>query len=166
MSKMDDEVQNSPLGWALNIVGDRWSLLALHQIGQGVRRFNDIQRHTGIPRDRLASRLRRLTTWAVIARRQYCDHPPRFEYALTEAGESLAPALDALEAWGERHSCAFHGVRTDRRRADVRRTAAGATDYKKFQQEREGPRITSAEESAAAGCRDNPVVAARATQPA
>lgn len=104
MSNADNGVQRGPLEWALNVVGDRWSLLALHEISQGAHRFNEIQRRTGMPRDRLTLRLRRLMTWSVIARRQYCDHPPRYEYALTEAGQSLAPALDALEAWGARHS--------------------------------------------------------------
>lgn len=108
MSEINDGIHNGPLEWALNVVGDRWSLRTLHEINQGMRRFNEIQRRTGIPRDRLALRLRRLETWKVIARERYCDHPPRYEYFLTEAGQTLMPTLAALEDWGERYA---HGPR-------------------------------------------------------
>lgn len=94
----------SALVWAVNIVGDRWSLLTVSEIGRGVGRFNEIQRRTGIPRDRLALRLRHLEKWAVVARVPYCDHPPRFEYILTQAGRSVMPAIEALENWGRRYS--------------------------------------------------------------
>lgn len=89
--------------WAVNILGDRCTLLVLYQISAGSHRFNDIQHNIGVPRDRLALRLRRLEAQALIFRRRYCDHPPRYEYGLTEAGRSLLPALTALEIWGSQH---------------------------------------------------------------
>jgi len=104
MSGCGDRPSNAALDAALCILGDRWTLLVLYEIGTGTRRFNHIQQHTGMPRDRLALRLRRLEARALICRRQYCDHPPRFEYGLTEAGRSLAPTLKALETWGARYS--------------------------------------------------------------
>jgi DNA-binding HxlR family transcriptional regulator len=87
----------------VNVVGDRCTLLVLYQIGAGTHRFNYIQRNIGVPRDRLALRLRRLEAQALIFRRRYCDHPPRYDYGLTEAGRSLLPALTALEIWGTQH---------------------------------------------------------------
>ena len=96
--------QGGPLERALHVIGDRWSLLALHEIGHGAARFNEIQRRTGMPRDRLAQRLRRLETWSVIGRRCYCEHPPRYEYSLTEAGRSLLPMLAAMEHWGRQYT--------------------------------------------------------------
>jgi DNA-binding HxlR family transcriptional regulator len=92
------------LAWAADTIGDRWSLIIIGQIMRGVGRFNDIRQRTGIPRDRLAARLRRLETCAVIAREPYCTHPPRFEYVLTASGDELAAAIGALERWGRRHS--------------------------------------------------------------
>jgi DNA-binding HxlR family transcriptional regulator len=89
---------------ALELVGDRWSLLVLRELAFGVRRFNDIQRHTGAPRDRLADRLRRLTEAGVISRRPYSEHPPRYEYVLTPAGEALMPVLTALRQWGQQYA--------------------------------------------------------------
>ena len=87
---------------ALNIVGERWSLLVLREIGFGVHRFTDIRKNTGAPRETLAARLHKLEAAGVIERRRYREHPPRDEYVLTESGQALAPALGALRVWGER----------------------------------------------------------------
>jgi DNA-binding HxlR family transcriptional regulator len=89
---------------ALDLVGERWSLLVLRELGFGVHRFKDIQVNTGAPRETLALRLRKLEEVGVIERRRYCDRPPRDEYELTEAGRELTPVLAALRQWGERHA--------------------------------------------------------------
>ncbi|HEY3881135.1 MAG TPA: helix-turn-helix domain-containing protein [Trebonia sp.] len=88
---------------ALEVVGERWSLLVLRELGFGVHRFKDIQVNTGAPRETLALRLRKLEESGVIERRRYSDRPPRDEYLLTAAGRDLLPALGALRQWGERH---------------------------------------------------------------
>ena len=95
---------NATLDWVLNVFGDRWTLLILCEIGQGACRFNDIQRNTGMSRDRLALRLRHLENHGLICRRRYCEHPPRFEYGLAEAGRSLGTAIEELREWGARYS--------------------------------------------------------------
>jgi DNA-binding HxlR family transcriptional regulator len=89
---------------ALELVGERWSLLVLRELGFGVRRFKDIQVNTGAPRETLALRLRKLEEAGVIERRRYCDHPPRDDYLLTAVGRDLTPVLTALREWGERHA--------------------------------------------------------------
>jgi DNA-binding HxlR family transcriptional regulator len=88
---------------ALEVVGERWSLLVLREIGFGVHRFSDIQVNTGAPRETLALRLRTLEQAGIIERRRYRDHPPRDEYVLTAAGQDLTPVMIALRQWGERH---------------------------------------------------------------
>lgn len=87
---------------ALELVGDRWSLLAVREILFGNRRFSDIARNTGAPRDRLAARLKALVDVGVLERRAYQDSPPRSDYHLTRAGRELAPVLHALLEWGDR----------------------------------------------------------------
>jgi DNA-binding HxlR family transcriptional regulator len=87
---------------ALGLVGEKWALLAIREISFGNRRFDVIARNTGAPRDRLAARLRALEAAGVVARRRYSDHPPRYEYELTEAGRELRPVLTALRTWGDR----------------------------------------------------------------
>jgi DNA-binding HxlR family transcriptional regulator len=89
---------------ALEVVGERWSLLVLRELGFEVHRFKDIQVNTGAPRETLALRLRKLEEAGVIERRRYCDRPPRDEYVLTAAGRDLLPVLTALREWGQRHA--------------------------------------------------------------
>lgn len=92
---------------ALEVVGERWSLLVLRELGFGVHRFKDIQVNTGAPRETLALRLRKLEEAGVIERRRYSDHPPRDEYVLTAAGRDLSPVLAGLREWGERYVTPF-----------------------------------------------------------
>ena len=87
---------------ALEILGDRWSLLVVRECGYGVHRFTDIQRNTGAATDILASRLKRLEAAGILRREPYSLHPVRHEYLLTRAGEELFPVLLALREWGER----------------------------------------------------------------
>jgi DNA-binding HxlR family transcriptional regulator len=93
-----------PIADALDVVGDRWSLLILRELGFGVHRFNDIRANTGAPRETLTTRLRELEEAAIIARRRYSEHPPRDEYVLTDAGEAITPVLRALRRWGEEYA--------------------------------------------------------------
>ena len=86
---------------ALQIVGDRWSLLAIREVMFGNRRFSEIVANTGAPRDRLAARLKFLVEAGVLERRQYSDAPPRSDYHLTEAGRALSPVLQSLLQWGD-----------------------------------------------------------------
>ncbi len=87
---------------ALDLVGDKWSLLVVREIFFGNRRFNEIARNTGAPRDRLAARLRALIEAGVLEQREYQTAPSRSEYHLTAAGRDLEPVIHALLAWGDR----------------------------------------------------------------
>src|SRR5260370_26904935 len=86
---------------ALELVGERWSLLVVREVGLGVRRFNDIQRNTGAPREMLTARLRRLEEAGLLTRNQYSEHTPRYHYELTEARRALIPILRDLPTLGE-----------------------------------------------------------------
>jgi DNA-binding HxlR family transcriptional regulator len=99
-----DGTRECPIADALELVGDRWSLLVIREIGFGVRRFTDIQRHTGAPREMLTARLRKLEQAGLIARQPYSEHPPRYDYVLTGPGEELLDVLRSLRRWGERYA--------------------------------------------------------------
>jgi DNA-binding HxlR family transcriptional regulator len=89
--------------WAIvDILGERWSLLALREIGYGVHRFARIAGYTGASRDILADRLRKLEGAGVVELRLYNEHPPRHEYHLTAAGRDLFPVMLALSQWGDK----------------------------------------------------------------
>lgn len=87
---------------ALDVIGDRWSILILRDTFRGIRRFEEIRRDLGIPRAVLSDRLSSLVDAGVLARRRYMDHPPRHEYRLTEMGRQLSPVLVGLMQWGDR----------------------------------------------------------------
>ena len=87
----------------LALVGDRWSILIIRAALRGVRRFDEFQADLGIARPILTARLKRLVDGGVMAKEQYQEHPPRYEYRLTPAGVALSPALVALIRWGEHH---------------------------------------------------------------
>jgi len=97
---------NCPVARALDIVGERWSVLILRDLFlQGPRKFQDFERSlSGISPNTLSARLKRLEKGGIIERRFYAEHPPRAEYLLTPKGRELGPAMKALRAWGERHT--------------------------------------------------------------
>ncbi len=86
---------------ALELIGDRWSLLVIRELMFGNSRFSDLVRNTGAPRDRLAARLKSLVEAGIVERRQYTDTPPRWDYHLAPAGRALSPVLKALREWGD-----------------------------------------------------------------
>ena len=88
---------------ALEVVGEKWSLLVVRELFLGCRRFSEIAANTGAPRDILTARLRRLEEVGVITRRLYSERPERYEYVLTDAGKDLRPVIWALKHWGDTH---------------------------------------------------------------
>jgi DNA-binding HxlR family transcriptional regulator len=87
----------------LEVVGEKWALLAVREVFLGNRRFDEMVRRTGAPRDTLAARLRTLVDHGIFERRRYSEHPARYEYRLTEAGLELYPIILTLMRWGDRH---------------------------------------------------------------
>lgn len=97
------QVRACSIARTLEVVGEKWALLAVREVFLGVRRFDEIVARTGAPRDTLTSRLRTLVAHGVLERRLYCERPPRSEYVLTEAGRDLYPVILTLMQWGDRH---------------------------------------------------------------
>src|ERR1700756_457984 len=87
----------------LDVVGEKWALLAVREVFLGNGRFDEMVRRTGAPRDTMAARLRVLVGSGIMERRQYSEHPVRFEYHLTDAGRDLYPVILTLMRWGDRH---------------------------------------------------------------
>jgi DNA-binding HxlR family transcriptional regulator len=88
---------------ALEVVGERWTLLIVRDAFHGVRRFEDFQRRLGLARNILADRLQRLCALGVFERTRYQERPERHEYRLTDMGRDLWPVIIALRGWGDRH---------------------------------------------------------------
>ncbi|MEO7942557.1 MAG: helix-turn-helix domain-containing protein [Marmoricola sp.] len=94
-------VRDCSIARALEVVGEKWTLLAVRELMLGSRRFEEIVRHTGAPRDILTTRLRKLEERGLVERVQYQSRPDRFEYRLTERGWSLHQIITMLRDWGD-----------------------------------------------------------------
>jgi len=101
----------------LEIVGDRWTWLIVRDAFLGLSRFADFRESLGIAPNILTDRLGRLVDEGVLERTRYSERPPRDRYTLTEKGEELFVALNALRQWGDRYLCE-EPMRLLRRRSD------------------------------------------------
>jgi DNA-binding HxlR family transcriptional regulator len=101
-----------PIARALEIVGERWSLLILREAFLGQRRFNDFERRLGIARNILSARLKHLVERGVLSREPSREDARQIEYRLTPMGKSLFPLLVAMADWGTRWApCADTALR-------------------------------------------------------
>jgi DNA-binding HxlR family transcriptional regulator len=96
--------QNCSIARALELVGERWTLLILRESFLGTRRFDDFQRELGVARNVLQTRLERLVDAGTLARVPYQERPVRYEYRLTRKGVDLWPVIVALLKWGDKHA--------------------------------------------------------------
>jgi DNA-binding HxlR family transcriptional regulator len=92
-----------PVARSLERVGEWWSILILRDAFHGLRRFDEFQKSLDIAPNMLTRRLGALVDSGMLERRRYSEHPPRYEYALTERGRDFRPVMLALLAWGNRH---------------------------------------------------------------
>ncbi|UOZ03648.1 helix-turn-helix domain-containing protein [Amycolatopsis sp. WQ 127309] len=133
---MDWTDPSCPVARAVDVVGDRWSLLIVRDAMDGARSFTDFQQRTGIARNILADRLRKLVAHGLIAQVE-APSGKRRVYALTEAGKELFPVIVTLRQWGEQHAFEAdepHSVLVDEHGAAVPRLVPAAAD---------GSRLTS-----------------------
>ena len=101
MLNRDYESQNCSIARALEVVGERWTLLIIRDVLLGLHRFDEFQESLGIARNVLTDRLNRLVDEGVLERVLYSERPERYEYQLTKKGLDLQIALTALRQWGD-----------------------------------------------------------------
>jgi DNA-binding HxlR family transcriptional regulator len=108
---MDYDSANCAIGAAVAIIGERPTFLVLREAFNGVRRFDDMRRRTGMPRQVLSDRLARLVREDLLRKVPYQDagQRTRHEYRLTSKGMDLYPVLVALMEWGDRHALGSAG---------------------------------------------------------
>lgn len=95
--------ENCSVARALEVVGDRWTLLLVRDALIGITRFEDFQRHLGMATNVLTDRLARLVEEDVLQRSRYQRHPDRYEYLLTPKGRNLYSIIGALMSWGDKY---------------------------------------------------------------
>jgi DNA-binding HxlR family transcriptional regulator len=88
----------------LEVVGEWWSMLILRDVFLGITRFDQFQERLGISRNILGQRLGRLVDEGVLDKVPYSEHPPRYDYRLTDKGRDLWPVLTAMRQWGDTYA--------------------------------------------------------------
>src|SRR3954447_3971723 len=102
---LDWSIDTCTIGRAMEILGEKWTLVVLREVFNGIRRFDDMRIRTGVPRQVLANRLAALVEHGVLRREPY-RRPgarERHEYRLTTMGFDLYPVLVTVKAWGDRY---------------------------------------------------------------
>src|SRR4051812_41386308 len=88
---------------ALEVVGERWTLLILRDTAFRARRFDDLQGRLGLARNVLTERLQHLCDEGLLERQLYQERPARYEYVQTQKARDLFPVLLALIEWGDKY---------------------------------------------------------------
>lgn len=97
--------QWSGLSRALNMIGSKWKLLIVRELGSGPRRFVDLQRELpGISTEQLRVCLNEMVADRLLNRKRYRETPPRVDYWLTGPSEELARIISDLARWGTAHT--------------------------------------------------------------
>lgn len=134
--------ENCPVQRALDVVGEKWTLLILRDAVNGVRRFDGFHRHIGLSEAVLSDRLRKLTAAGVLKAVAYQEpgRRSRNEYHLTRKGWDLWPVLVALGQWGETYAV---GPKSPGPVLDVTHTDCGAPVHVTVQCSAEHTPLTS-----------------------
>jgi len=93
-----------PVDITLEVIFGRWKVLIIHQLLEGTKRFNQLQRELkGITHRTLSKQLREMEEHGLVVRKDYQEIPPRVEYSLSVLGKSLENVLIARHEWGEKY---------------------------------------------------------------
>ena len=103
MLKREYEGQNCSIASALEVIGERWTLLIVRDVFLGLHRFDQFQESLGIARNVLTDRLNWLVDEGILKRVRYSDQRERYEYRLTTKGKDLLLPLTALREWGDKY---------------------------------------------------------------
>jgi len=92
-----------PFVTAQQVLQGKWAILILHELSDGPKRFNEIQKNIEVTQATLSTHLKKLQNEGIISRTVYPEVPPRVEYELTDIGLSFGPVLDSIEVWGDKY---------------------------------------------------------------
>ncbi len=120
MDYADQPTDCCSIARTVSITGDRWMMLILRDLSNGLRRFDELIGHLRIARDVLTRRLAALVDEGMVERRPYqqLGQRPRDEYRLTAKGRDFVPVLIALMHWGDQHLAGAAGPPVRLRHAD------------------------------------------------
>ncbi|MBL8821398.1 MAG: helix-turn-helix transcriptional regulator [Planctomycetia bacterium] len=110
--------EDCPLWMMFDLVGDRWTSSVLFVIGDGVKRYSDLQRQIpGVSKKMLTQTLRNLERGGLVSRKVYAVVPPKTEYRLTAVGKSILQPIGALADWAVRHQRELRAIHARQKNA-------------------------------------------------
>ena len=93
-----------PMGRAMRLLGDVWTLMIIYTLLRGTRRFGELLEAMGnVSPKTVSQRLKMLEEIGFVQRQAFLEIPPRVEYRLTEKGRALADIMEAIKQFGERY---------------------------------------------------------------
>ena len=108
---MGPKESTCPAEITLRVIGGKWKPVILWHLKDGVKRFSELKRAIpGVTQRMLSQQLRELESDGVVVRKVYAQVPPKVEYGLTDWGQALCPALDALLKWAALREKTAEGI--------------------------------------------------------
>ena len=92
--------QECSISRAMEVVGDRWSILLLREAYYGTRRFDEFEYYLGVAPNILSARLKKFVDLGMMTRVPLPEHGGRYDYVLTKKGRDFFPTYLALKKWG------------------------------------------------------------------
>ncbi len=103
-TQQSETCASHPVGRALRLLGDSWTLIIVYSLLSGPRRFGELLDALGSASPRtLSQRLKMLEEIGFVQRQAYLEIPPRVEYRLSEKGQALVNIMEAIKQFGERY---------------------------------------------------------------
>jgi len=103
MKKTPNTNEPCPVSEALKIIGGKWRLQIIFEIGDQKRRFGEMKRLIpAISEKMLIQELKSLVSLGILRRKAYNEIPPRVEYSLTEQGKKILPIIDQIKVFGSK----------------------------------------------------------------
>ncbi|BDS12910.1 winged helix-turn-helix transcriptional regulator [Aureispira anguillae] len=100
---MKNKIEPCPVTEAIKIIGGKWRLQIIYQIGYEKRRFGELKRLIPtISEKMLIQELKKLTEFGIIHRKAYREIPPRVEYSITELGMDIFPIIEQIKTFGQK----------------------------------------------------------------
>ena len=99
--RMKGKIYHCALDITMDYIGGKWKTVVLWYLIKGPKRFSELRRQVpDITEKMLSLQLKELESDGIISRKVFPEVPPRVEYAFTEEGKTLIPALEEIAAWG------------------------------------------------------------------
>lgn len=114
--RLNNRVYHCAMDITMDYIGGKWKTIVLWYLKKEPKRFSELKKLIpDITEKMLSLQLKELEASGIISRKVYAEVPPRVEYAFTEEGKTLLPALEAIAAWGRYMGCKYGKMEEVRR---------------------------------------------------